>query len=392
MPPETRAPLALACLAAALAAAPAAGQQSSRDAGLVVLLGERATAAGVPELMQAEGPAILLTPYPNPACELLSGRLLGRAASCHFVRPGDTERSNERALAEAVRGAGLIGLWGGDQHDWFDVFWPHGDRSRLLAALREAQRGGATVVGQGAAGAFLSAASVWDFSLPADPPVRRPAAPPHDLDEPVLAWCLGLQPWAAIDTEARSGGSAWDLIDLLVAERLRLGVYLEGEAALVYDPAAPELRARGSGAVWLFDLRNARSGKRRISGARFSLLTNGDAWSRRTREVASPAECKSAPVESYPIYFARGPLLQTTPVETSGWTAHESRGACGWSRFAGFVIDGSRLRPVQVLEATRGGNRAARGTLTPDEDSAVCVHASGRIALSSLRLDLEWDL
>lgn len=398
--PAARPAAALALLAAALCAAPAAGQRSSRDAGPVVLLGERATAAAVPELGAAHGPAVLLTPYPNPDCGRLALRLLGREAACHFVRPGDAERSDERALAADVRGAGLIGLWGGDQHDWYDVFWPHGNRSRLLGALVEAQRGGATVVGQGAAVAFLSAASAWDFSLPADPPVRRPAAPPHDLERPVLAWNLGLQPWAAIDTETRSEGSAWDLIDLLVAERLRLGAYLESDAALVFDPAVPELRARGAGAVWLLDLRGARSDRHRILGARFSLLADGDGWSHRERAVRSDATWL-APGDEESLELTGGYVLAQPSLEEVASMNHgprtmdDLREQFGWSLFARRIFSEPR---TLVRDGYRANDRRARLTLTPEEDSRVGRHDDGeadgpaRVTLANLRLDLEWDL
>ena len=393
--PRTTAGLLLALFASGPARA-----ETPRGAGPVVLLGGRAAAAEVPELANAGGPAVLLSPYANLDCARLAEQVLGQGASCFHVRPGDLDRSNARELVSLVRGARSIGLWGGDQHDWFDVFWPAGRRSALLDALLEAWRGGATVAGQGAPVAFLSAASVWDFSLPTEPPLRRPASPPHDLDDPVLAWNLGLQPWAAVDTASRSKGSAWDLVDLLVAERLRLGAYLEADSALVFDPGGPELRARGKGAVWLFDLRKARRGERSLQGARFSMLAEGDTWSQRWRRVDS--DTTWLPPGDRDTRLEGGPVLRAlAPAEVADWDHPpdpELLDQNGFGPLARWAFAGREpARTLLLNNGSRGAGRLARLVLALDERSRVGRREQAeagppRATLANLRLDLEWDL
>ena len=381
-----------------LAAAPGlpATGQFTRP-GVSVILGDRAEASSVPELEDASGPVVLLSLYPNMDVQRIGADLGLNAseAAGFYLRPHDRERADDFELIEALRGAAAIGLWGGELESWYAALWPHNYASGVVEALVDAHRNGALVVARGEAAMLLTVAAAWDGEWTPAEPHRRPASPPHDREAgvgPLMTWNLALQPWAAFDSEARSSGSAWDLIDLLVDDRLRLGVYLEDEAALVFDPAVPEYRVRGDGAVWVFDLRNARRGKSSLQGARFSLLHPGDGWSRRRREVRSSGE-PIAPVGEAPR-LEGGDLLARIP-----WEDREAMGAHRLGTREQYErghgpreLLESLLSKHPVLDLRDGsrGGRPARFTFRHDADSRGWRRGE-RATLSNLRLDLEWE-
>ena len=359
--------------------------------GTTVMLGRAVNASEIPELRTAAEPVVLLSLEAGLDMERIGGLLglAGKRTQSFSLGAKDRARSDERELIEALRSAGTIALFDGKLEGWYRALWPNGSGSGAVEALAAAHRRGALVVARGEATSLVSAASAWDGQFEREEPHRRPSSPPHDQrGQTQLAWNLGFQPWALTDTEARAGGSAWDLIDLLVEERLRLGVYLEEDAALISDPAKDELRVRGRGAAWFFDLRNARRRPGSLQGARFSLLFEGDTWVRRGRQPHSTG--RELALDTRSVEADGGQLL--TSLDEGGELFRPIPGSGGgWRQVAFDAIAGPDGTATFVQRGWRAPGRAAQVTLTPDEDSTVWVRGDRQGSLANLRLDLSWD-
>ena len=353
--------------------------------GTTVMLGETVAASAIPELRAAAEPVVLLSLFANLDAERIGSSLglAGKRTQSFFLGTKDRARADDRELIEALRSAGTIALWGGELEGWYQALWPNGSGSGAVEALAAAHRHGALVVARGEATSLVSAAAAWDGQFEREEPHRRASSPPHDQrGDTQLAWNLGFQPWALTDTEALSGGSAWGLVDLLVDERLRLGVYLEDDAALISDPAKGEFRVRGLGAAWVFDLRNARRKRGSLQGARFSLLFEGDSWTRRGRQPHATG--RELALDTRTVEVEGGQLLTSlddaTEQSFGGWRQAAFEACAGPDGAATFIQRGWRAR-----------GRAAQVTLTPDADSTVWVRGARQGSLANLRLDLTWD-
>lgn len=261
---------------------------SAREPGPVVLLGARVALEAVPELKTAAKrlELRLRTNEPEPL-------------AVGVLDPKARFAADAPELAKAVLASERIELGAGSLADWLDVLYPRRHDSALVTALIEAHRTGATLVGRGESACLVSAAAV----APNAAAMRASSSDPHDARLPIAVWPLALQPWALLDEEQRAGGSFERLAFVLEREKLPLGVFLAADGALVVRRGEETLHARGPGTSLVLDLRGARRGSGRISGARLSLLGDGDRWIAPRRdavladEIPSSGKAGAAPVQ-----------------------------------------------------------------------------------------------
>jgi len=252
--------------------------------GLVVLVGEGATidAATCAEigadhrlLLCAGDPAKVVDPL------VAGGPPEGRVdldASREHV--GDDRETTER-----IRSARCIVLAGGEYLDWLHLVTPGGTTTRLSDSIRAAHRGGASVVGVGAAAPFLAKWAMVERSA-----IPGPERNPRRHREDVAVEGLGLVPEILFDTSARKRGDPGRMLRSACDGRFMRAVYLDGPAIWIDDPARRSARVAGSGRAILFDLGAARRLRATWQAARLSLLVSGDRWSQHEGVACAEGE------------------------------------------------------------------------------------------------------
>ena len=211
---------------------------------------------------------------------------LGESApdGCILLDPRDDEWLRDRELAERMVASEALVLSGGSFLDWYDALLADGRRRRFTSGLFEALRKGTHVIGQGGAAAFLSrGTSIPRSELDGREDSRRRNPRRREQQSPVVG--LGLGPPGYIDALAFAGGSPARLMHALDETHIDLGWWIAPNTALLYDYAASSVFVVGPGSACLLDLRRARRGRERTSGARLSVLVAGDGWHRARKRL-----------------------------------------------------------------------------------------------------------
>jgi hypothetical protein len=273
-------------LALAAKQAPLAGAAAVRDVGpgRVVLVGEGAVldAAACADL-GADRRVLLIVGDPSRAIDPMdaAGAPVGRIeldASRPYV--GD-----DRKTAEAVRGATCVVLTGGAYLDWFGVVNPAGTTTRLSDSIHAAHRGGATIVGVGAAAPYLAKWAMVERAA-----LSRPERNPRRRREDVAVEGLGLLPKFLVETSARERSDPARLLRAVFDGGLQRAIFLDGATIVVADPARKSARILGGGRTVLFDLGDARRNREAWIGGRLSLLGDGDRWTEREGAWCAPED------------------------------------------------------------------------------------------------------
>lgn len=243
--------------------------------GLVVLVGPGASidaatcaelGAGDRLLLGAGDPAKIVDPL--AAAGAPKGRVDLDAARPYV---GD-----DRETAERVRSARCIVLAGGGYLDWLHLVTPGGTTTRLSDSIRAAHRGGATVVGVGAAAPYLAQWAMVERSAIPEPE-RNPRR--HRTDVAIEG--LGLVRDLLVDTTARERGDPGRMLRAAFDGHLVRAIYLDGPTVWIDDPGRKSARVAGSGRTIFFDLGAARRQRATWQAGRLSLLGSGDRWSDR---------------------------------------------------------------------------------------------------------------
>lgn len=187
----------------------------------------------------------------------------------------------DRALADRMAAAEALEFSGGTFLQWYDQLLKDRRRTRFTGAVFDAVRRGTHVIARGGASAFFSRGT----SIPrADLVAREDSRPrnPRDRGPHSLVVGLGLGPPGYIDARA-FGGTMERLQRALDDSRVDTGWWIAPRTAIAYDFAASRVTVLGPGHAVMLDLDGARRMRKGTFGARLSVLTSGDAWTRETR-------------------------------------------------------------------------------------------------------------
>jgi len=199
---------------------------------------------------------------------------------------------DDTALIDSIRAAGQIVFEGAELKTWFELLYPRRASSPLKLAISEAHQRGASLVGRGTTAALLAEQSVVAGTQELDERERNP----RKLDAPRTAYGMGLAAGALIDTAGRSQARWQRLYEAMEAQRPRLSLYLDSQAAARFEDHGERLLSGGTQPLWIFDLRRERRRRHGPFEARLTRLAAGDAWNRRARRV-TPVE-GSRPAEA----------------------------------------------------------------------------------------------
>jgi len=181
---------------------------------------------------------------------------------------------DDRETAERIRSARCIVLSGGGYLDWLHLVTPGGTSTRLSDSIRAAHRGGATVVGVGAAAPFLAKWAMIERSA-----IPEPDRNPRRHRESVAVEGLGLVPELLVDTSARERGDPGRMLRAAFDGHLDRAIFLDGPTVWIDDPGRNAALLAGTGRTVFFDLGAARRQRGAWRAGRISLLGNGDRWS-----------------------------------------------------------------------------------------------------------------
>lgn len=260
-----------------------------------------------------------------------------------------------RELAAAVRGASVIAISGGRFTDWYEALFPSDGPARLAHALFEAHVTGVPIVAFGGAGSFVSGAG-----MVARAEFERPVRDPHESRPHVASMGLSVGARALVDAPGWTAGDALALLREQHETKVDLGLFLEGDVALLCEPAQHRVRVLGPGRVLAFDLDGARRQPRGVWEARVSVLARGDEIDLQ-RERVLPAEGRRSASDDDPL-VADGGLIDRFLEAARSQRAGVSFGA-----------------PATHFEFRR------------DEDTRRLVDADGRHTLVELAFEARWD-
>ena len=225
------------------------------------------------------------------------------------------EDADDAQLAAAVRAADVLVLRGGTFMGWYDSTFHERHRTELFHALLDRVRARKTVIAHGGAASFLGAGT----TLPSSELDEVPRNPRRDRAQvPRAAMRLG--PAALLDGDAWPEATPLRWLHSLWRTRMEVGLYLVGDVALDYRREAREVRVLGPGSVLLCDLSRARHHKRRLEGARLSVLERGEGWSfgyeRLLSARAQPRPTLAAPGPLFACGLEEEPLASGTALLT----------------------------------------------------------------------------
>ncbi len=292
-----------------LLALASAGPRAAAQAGPVVLLGEQAELASVPELAGAGEVGMLLLAGSGGSPPPIDARAYGGGASTRLLDLGPQSQPGREDLA-ALQRAPAIAFGPGSLPDWLAALRPSGKTGAALASVREAWSQGALVLGRGDGAALLSGAFVVDGPAELHWSDRNPRA----RDRPLCATGLGFQPWFLLDTAERSSGRIERLLEALLGGDLDLALYLGARSAVVADTGRGRLIVRGTEPVILIDVSRARRDRRGFRGARWSFLGAGASWDVRRRTLES-ARAQGPPADGITELRREGALDAQALVE-----------------------------------------------------------------------------
>ena len=197
--------------------------------------------------------------------------------------PGATGAAQNKAVADLVEDYGSVYFTGGDQALITGALAPGGRESRVLKAIRKAQRGGSLVAGSSAGAAIMSEVMFsGGTSLEA-----ATYGVVDDPDEPgmLLASGLGFFPWGIVDQHFIKRGRFGRMVVGMQASGAKRGFGIDENTALVVE--GKTARVIGEYGVFVFDLQevNADPSHGLIDNIVFSYADNGDSMNLETGEV-----------------------------------------------------------------------------------------------------------
>lgn len=245
--------------------------------GLVVLCADERGASALPPDRAPRARLFVRAEDAAPSLERLDGETrIG-------LVPGSRELVDDRARWLALDGVESFVLDDASVVDWSRALYPDERRTVLASALWRRHVAGADVRALGRSAAAASGACPLE---PADlAPLRWRASNPRDAGESLTYWSLGFFPWALVDVAGTPNATFRRLVERAWRDRLRLGVWLPPETALVADVARGTATARGAGPVVWLDLKRARRSRQWLLGGRLSLLAPGGRWDHVRRRV-----------------------------------------------------------------------------------------------------------
>lgn len=196
---------------------------------------------------------------------------------------GAGQGAQDKAIADLVADYGSVYFTGGDQALITGALAPGGTESRVLKAIRQAQRNGALVAGSSAGAAIMSDVMIsGGTSLEA-----ATYGVVDDPDQPgmLLEPGLGFFPWGMVDQHFIKRGRLGRLIVGMQASGAKRGFGIDENTALFVE--GKRAQVIGEYGVFVLDLEEANVDRSLglIESIGFSYADNGDALDLETGEV-----------------------------------------------------------------------------------------------------------
>ena len=196
---------------------------------------------------------------------------------------GAAEAAQDEAIADLVADYGSVYFTGGDQALITAALAPNGGESRVLTAIREAQRRGALAAGSSAGAAIMS-----DVMISGGTSLE--AATYGVVDDPdrpgmLLAPGLGFFSWGMVDQHFIKRGRFGRLAVGMLASGAKRGFGIDENTALLVEGNVA--RVIGEYGAFVLDLEEVKVNRRRglIENIGFSYADNGDSCDLETGEV-----------------------------------------------------------------------------------------------------------
>ena len=188
--------------------------------------------------------------------------------------PGAKAAAQDRAIADLVEDYGSVYFTGGDQALITGALAPNGRESRVLKAIRKAQRRGSLIAGSSAGAAIMSEVMFsGGTSLEA-----ATYGVVGDADQPgmLLAPGLGFFPWGMVDQHFIKRGRFGRMVVGMLDSGAKRGFGIDENTALFVE--GKEGRVIGEYGVFVFDLSQAKvdPDSRLIDNIGVSYADNGD--------------------------------------------------------------------------------------------------------------------
>ena len=197
--------------------------------------------------------------------------------------PGALGAAQNKTIADLVEDYGSVYFTGGDQALITGALAPNGRESRVLKAIRTAQRNGALVAGSSAGAAIMSEVMIsGGTSLEA-----ATYGVVEDPDQPgmLLEPGLGFFQWGMVDQHFIKRGRFGRLAVGMLASGVKRGFGIDENTALFVEGKTAQVI--GEYGAFVFDLEEAKVDRpgRLIDNIRFSYADNGDSCDLETGEV-----------------------------------------------------------------------------------------------------------
>ena len=220
---------------------------------------------------------------------------------------GAVGAAQNKAIADLVEDYGSVYFTGGDQALITGALAPKGRESRVLKAIRKAQRNGALIAGSSAGAAIMSEVMIsGGTSLEA-----ATYGVVDDPDQPgmLLEPGLGFFPWGMVDQHFIKRGRFGRLVVGIQASGAKRGIGIDENTALFVEGKIA--RVIGEYGAFVLHLEEARVDRRRglIENIDFSYADNGDSYDLETGEVL-PGPGKRPVTQSDITYEAPGRSLR----------------------------------------------------------------------------------
>lgn len=229
-----------------------------------------ATASSVPDEVGAETVEVFQAHGFDAVLAAVHGATAGQAAQ-------------DKAIAALVEDYGSVYFTGGDQTLITGALAPGGTESRVLKAIRTAQRRGALAAGSSAGAAVMS-----DVMISGGTSLE--AATYGVVDDPdhpgmLLAPGLGFFPWGMVDQHFIKRGRFGRLVVGMLASGAKHGFGIDENTALIVE--GDTARVIGEYGAFVLDLEevNVDPGNGLIENIGFSYADNGDGLDLKTGEV-----------------------------------------------------------------------------------------------------------
>jgi len=197
--------------------------------------------------------------------------------------PGAAAAAQDKAIADLVEDYGSVYFTGGDQALITGALAPYGRESRVLKAIRKAQRRGSLVAGSSAGAAIMS-----EVMFSGGTSLEAAAyGVVGDADQPgmLLAPGLGFFPWGMVDQHFIKRGRFGRMVVGMQESGAERGFGVDENTALFVEGHIA--RVIGEYGVFVFDLAEAkvdRSG-RLIENIGVSYADNGDSYNLKTGHI-----------------------------------------------------------------------------------------------------------